>query len=76
MGEASEVVQASAETLKTLGDRGIKLGLHIYSPAEEDDDYGSFKAAEAGACSFLLENAGSDPDAEAVWDSKSHSCDR
>jgi hypothetical protein len=38
MGEADEVVQASAETLKVLGDRGIKLGLRIYSPAEEDDN--------------------------------------
>jgi uncharacterized protein DUF4279 len=36
-GEANEVVQASAETLKILGDRGITLGLRIYSPAEEDD---------------------------------------
>lgn len=35
-GDANEVVQASAETLKILGDRGIKLGLRIYSPAEED----------------------------------------
>jgi hypothetical protein len=35
--EANEVVQASAETLKILGDRGIKLGLRIYSPGEEDD---------------------------------------
>ena len=38
MGEADELVQASAETLKVLGDRGIKLGLHIYSPAKEDDN--------------------------------------
>jgi hypothetical protein len=36
MGEADEVVQASPETLKVLGDRRIKLGLRIYSPAEED----------------------------------------
>ena len=36
-GEANEVVQASAETLKILGDRGIKLGLRIYSPAKEND---------------------------------------
>ncbi len=34
-GEANEGVQASAETLKILGDRGIKLGLRIYSPAED-----------------------------------------
>src|SRR5437870_11202281 len=38
MGEPDEPVQASAETLKVLGDRGIKLGLHIYSPAQEDDN--------------------------------------
>jgi hypothetical protein len=38
MGEVDEVVQASAETLKVLGDRGVKLGLRIYSPAEEDDN--------------------------------------
>jgi hypothetical protein len=31
-GEANEAVQASAETLKILGDRGIKLELQIYSP--------------------------------------------
>lgn len=37
-GEADESVQASAETLKVLGDRGIKLGLRIYSPAAEDDN--------------------------------------
>jgi hypothetical protein len=36
--EADEPVQASPGTLKALGDRGIKLGLRIYSPAEEDDD--------------------------------------
>jgi hypothetical protein len=35
-GDANEVVQASAETLKILGDRGIKLGLRIYSSEEED----------------------------------------
>ncbi|MEY2519570.1 MAG: hypothetical protein QOF24_1329 [Verrucomicrobiota bacterium] len=34
-GDENEVVQASAETLKILGDRGIKLGLRIYSPAED-----------------------------------------
>jgi hypothetical protein len=33
-GEANEFVQASAETLKILGDRGIRLGLRIYSPAD------------------------------------------
>ena len=38
MGEVDEIVQASAETLKVLGDRGVKLGLRIYSPAEEDDN--------------------------------------
>lgn len=36
MGEADDVVRASPETLKVLGDRRIKLGLCIYSPAEED----------------------------------------
>jgi hypothetical protein len=36
MGEADDIVQASPETLKALGDRRIKLGLRIYSPAEED----------------------------------------
>lgn len=51
-GEADESVQASAETLKVLGDRGIKLGLRIYSPAGEDDSYESFTAAEAGASRF------------------------
>jgi hypothetical protein len=35
--EADEGVEASAETLKALGDRGIKLELRIYSAAEEDD---------------------------------------
>jgi hypothetical protein len=35
MSEADEGVETSAETLKILGDRGIKLGLRIYSPAEE-----------------------------------------
>ena len=38
MGEANEVVRASAKTLKILGDRRIKLGLRIYSPAEEGDN--------------------------------------
>ena len=38
MGEGDEVVQASAETLKVLGNRGVKLGLRIYSPAAEDDN--------------------------------------
>ena len=33
--EAHKPVQASPQTLKALGDRGIKLKLHIYSPAEE-----------------------------------------
>ena len=35
-GEENEVVQASAETLKVLGDRGIKLGLSVYSSARSD----------------------------------------
>lgn len=34
-GDANEVAQASAKTLKILGDRGINLGLRIYSPTEE-----------------------------------------
>jgi Domain of unknown function (DUF4279) len=33
MGEPDEDVQASAETLKVLGDRGIKLDLRVYSPS-------------------------------------------
>jgi Domain of unknown function (DUF4279) len=37
MSEADEGLKVSAETLKVLGDRGIKLGLRIYSPAKEDD---------------------------------------
>ena len=37
MSEADEGVETSAETLKALGDRGIKLGLRIYSPAKEND---------------------------------------
>ena len=37
MSEADQGVETSAETLKALGDRGIKLGLRIYSPEEEDD---------------------------------------
>jgi hypothetical protein len=32
MSEAGEGVEASARTLKVLGDRGIKLGLCIYAP--------------------------------------------
>lgn len=36
MAEADDFVQASPKTLKVLGDRCIKLGLRIYSPAEED----------------------------------------
>lgn len=36
MAEADDFVQASPKTLKVLGDRRIKLGLRIYSPAEED----------------------------------------
>lgn len=50
MSEADEGVETSAETLKALGDRGIKLGLRIYSPAEGDDVYGSFTTGEAGTC--------------------------
>jgi hypothetical protein len=38
LSEADEVVQASPETLKVLGDRGIRLGLRIYSPVEEGDN--------------------------------------
>jgi hypothetical protein len=34
--EADEPVQASGETMKVLGDRGIQLGLRVYSPAEDD----------------------------------------
>jgi len=37
VGEVDEAVQASAETLKVLGDRGVRLGLRIYSPAKESD---------------------------------------
>lgn len=37
-GEANEVVQASAEALKILGDRGVTLGVRIYSPGEKDDN--------------------------------------
>jgi len=37
MSEADEGLKVAAETLKVLGDRGIKLGLRIYSPAKEDD---------------------------------------
>jgi hypothetical protein len=33
MGEANEPLQASAGTLKKLGDRGIKLDLRVYSPS-------------------------------------------
>jgi hypothetical protein len=33
MGEPDENVQASAGTLKVLGDRGIKLDLRVYSPS-------------------------------------------
>jgi hypothetical protein len=33
MGEPDEDVQASAGTLKVLGDRGIKLYLRVYSPS-------------------------------------------
>jgi len=36
MGEADDFVQASPKTLKVLGDRRIKLGLRIYSPAEDN----------------------------------------
>ena len=37
MSEADEGLEVSAETLKVLGDRGIKLELRIYSPAKEND---------------------------------------
>jgi hypothetical protein len=33
--EADEPVQVSSGTLTALGDRGIQLGLRVYSPAEE-----------------------------------------
>jgi hypothetical protein len=36
MGEADEPLQASAWTLKALGDRGIKLGLRVYSSARSE----------------------------------------
>jgi hypothetical protein len=36
-GEPNEDVQVSAGTLNVLGDRGIKLGLRIYSPAKENE---------------------------------------
>jgi hypothetical protein len=36
--EPDEVVEASAETLKILGERGIKLRLRIYSPTKEDEN--------------------------------------
>jgi hypothetical protein len=47
-----EVVQASGETLKVLGDRGITLGLRTYSPVEENNANGSFAAAETGPSKF------------------------
>lgn len=37
MSEADEGLEVSAETLKVLGDRGIKLELRMYSPAKEND---------------------------------------
>lgn len=36
MDETDEGLEISAETLKTLGDRGIKLGVCIYAPTRED----------------------------------------
>ena len=39
--EADEGVEVSAETLKVLGDRGIKLGLRIYAPMKEDENVSS-----------------------------------
>ena len=41
MSEADEGVETSAETLKVLGDRGIKLGLRIYAPTKEDKNVSS-----------------------------------
>ena len=37
MSETDEGLEVSVETLKVLGDRGIKLGLSIYMPAKEDE---------------------------------------
>jgi Domain of unknown function (DUF4279) len=37
MSEADEGLEVATETLKVLGDRGIKLELRIYSPAKEND---------------------------------------
>jgi hypothetical protein len=42
MSEANERLEVSVETLKVLRDRGIKLELHIYSPA------GCKSSSEAG----------------------------
>jgi hypothetical protein len=36
MGGAEDLVQASAGTLKVLGDRDIKLGLRVYSSARSE----------------------------------------
>jgi hypothetical protein len=36
MSGIDEGLEISAQTLKVLGDRGIKLGVCIYAPAEED----------------------------------------
>ncbi len=41
MSETGEGLEVSAETLKVLGDRGIKLGLCIYAPTKEDENVSS-----------------------------------
>jgi Domain of unknown function (DUF4279) len=38
MEESDEGLEASAATLAALGNRGIKLGLCIYGPIQEDSD--------------------------------------
>jgi hypothetical protein len=37
MNETDEGLELSTETLKTLGDRGVKLGFCIYAPIRDDD---------------------------------------
>src|SRR5207245_3148087 len=39
MSETDEGLEVSPETLKILGDRGIKLELHIYAPSKEDEKH-------------------------------------
>lgn len=38
MQESDEGLDISAQTLKALGDRGVKLGLCLYAPVSEDRD--------------------------------------